>query len=130
MKLTFLALPFLLIISTSPHTASAGETVRISTLDLSSVIQGWGKPQADKAVSGKPLSIGGKLFEYGLGTHADSLVRLALKSGSERFLASVGAGYDSLCKILVNAPTSSWSFSRHEPSFRKIRSAAARYGIR
>ena len=53
-------------------------------------MQGWGQPQADKAVTGKPLSIGGKKFERGLGTHTDSLVRLQLKGGAEKFLAFVG----------------------------------------
>ena len=56
----------------------------LSSLDLSPIMQGWGQPQADKAVTGKPMSIGGKTFERGLGTHTDSLVRLQLKGGSER----------------------------------------------
>lgn len=41
-------------------------------------------------MTGKPLSIGGKIFAHGLGTHADSLVRLNLKGGTERFTALVG----------------------------------------
>ena len=48
------------------------EPVWLSALDLSKVQQGWGKPQADKSVQGKPLSIGGRKFERGVGTHAAS----------------------------------------------------------
>ena len=70
--------------------AAEPETVYLSSLDLSPIVQGWGQPQADKAVTGKPMSIGGKTFERGLGTHTDSLVRLQLKGGSERFMAFVG----------------------------------------
>ena len=70
--------------------AAEPETVWLSSLDLSAIVQGWGEPQADKAVTGKPLSIGGKKFERGLGTHTDSIVRLQLKGGAEKFSAYVG----------------------------------------
>ena len=70
--------------------AAEPQTVWISSLDLSPIVQGWGQPQADKSVTGKPLSIGGKVFERGLGTHTDSLVRLDLKRGAEKFSALVG----------------------------------------
>jgi alpha-galactosidase len=70
--------------------AAEPETVWLSSLDLSPIVQGWGQPQADKAVTGKPLSIGGKKFDRGLGTHTDSLVRLQLNGGSEKFSAFVG----------------------------------------
>jgi alpha-galactosidase len=70
--------------------AAEPETVWLSSLDLSPIVQGWGQPQADKAVTGKPLSIGGKKFERGLGTHTDSVVRLDLKRGAEKFSAFVG----------------------------------------
>src|ERR1017187_10173499 len=92
MKLNLLALSatLALILFTTQALAAEPETVYISSLDLSPIVQGWGQPQADKAVTGKPLSIGGKTFERGLGTHADSLVRLQLKGGSEKFSAFVG----------------------------------------
>jgi alpha-galactosidase len=75
---------------TTQAPAGEPETVRLSSLDLSPITQGWGQPQADKAVTGKPLSIGGKTFEHGLGTHTDSLARVQLKGGSDKFMASVG----------------------------------------
>ena len=79
-----------LTLLTTQALAAEPETVYISSLDLSPITQGWGQPQADKAVTGKPMSIGGKKFERGLGTHTDSLVRLQLKGGSEKFMAFVG----------------------------------------
>src|ERR1019366_2991908 len=79
-----------LTLLTSRTLAAEPETVWISSLDLSPITQGWGQPQADKAVIGKPLSIGGKTFDRGLGTHTDSRVRLQLKGGAEKFVASVG----------------------------------------
>ncbi len=89
-----------LLLASCPGGRSAGaEAVWLSALNLSQVVQGWGVAQADKSVTGKPLSIGGKTFAHGLGTHADSLVRLELKGGTEEFSALVGiddaAGNDS-----------------------------------
>ena len=75
---------------TTQALAAEPETVYLSSLDLSPIVQGWGQPQADKAVTGKPMSVGGKKFERGLGTHTDSLVRLQLNGGSEEFMAFVG----------------------------------------
>ena len=48
-----------LVVLTTQALASEPETVYLSSLDLSPITQGWGQPQADKAVTGKPLSIGG-----------------------------------------------------------------------
>jgi alpha-galactosidase len=70
--------------------AAEPELVWISSLDLSPIIQGWGKPQADKSVTGTPMAIAGRKFEHGLGTHADSLVRMELNGGATRFSAFVG----------------------------------------
>jgi alpha-galactosidase len=70
--------------------ASAAETVWLSTLDLSQVRQGWGKANADRSVTGKPLSIAGKKFDHGVGTHAPGTIWVDLAGGSERFLAFVG----------------------------------------
>ncbi len=65
-------------------------TYGIETLDLGYVEQGWGSPQANKSVDGNPLSIAGKKYEHGLGTHAASTFRIALNGKGERFSASVG----------------------------------------
>ena len=94
MKLNLFALSAALALTTltTRTLAAEPETVWLSSLDLSPIVQGWGRPQADKAVTGKPLSIGGKRFERGLGTHTDSLVRLDLKRGAEKFSAQVGLG--------------------------------------
>lgn len=71
--------------------AGAAELVWISSLDLTRGIrQDWGKPRADRSVGGRPLSIGGRRFERGIGTHANSTLTLDLKRGAERLTAMVG----------------------------------------
>jgi hypothetical protein len=47
-----------------------GAEVRLDNLDLKNAKQGWGAPSAGKSVDGHALSIGGKKFAAGIGTHA------------------------------------------------------------
>jgi alpha-galactosidase len=68
----------------------AAETMWLSSLDLSKCTQGFGKPQADKSITEKTLSIAGRTFDKGLGTHAASRLLIDLKGGSSRFVAWVG----------------------------------------
>lgn len=70
--------------------SSASETVWLSSLDLKLMRQGWGKPQIDRSIREKPLSIGGKKFERGVGTHAVSILWVDLGGGTEKFQAFVG----------------------------------------
>ena len=92
MKLNPLPLPALfgLVLACSTGIAAEPEWINLSSLDLSTVTQGWGTPQADKSVTGRPLSIGGQKFERGVGTHTDSIIRLDLHRTAEKFSASVG----------------------------------------
>lgn len=58
--------------------ALALSTVRLSDLDLSYISQGWGQAQRNRSVTETPLSIGGKRFDNGIGTHAISRFILRL----------------------------------------------------
>ncbi|MBN1490427.1 MAG: NPCBM/NEW2 domain-containing protein, partial [Phycisphaerae bacterium] len=69
--------------------AGAG-SIPLSTLDLKQMSSGWGKPQIDKSVAGKPLCIGEQTFAHGVGTHANSEFRIELDGKAERFRAMVG----------------------------------------
>jgi len=66
------------------------EMVRLSSLDLSKMRQGWGQPQVDRSVQGKPIMIGGQRFERGVGTHACSVLHIRLDGRTERLVAYVG----------------------------------------
>ncbi len=80
----------LAVLSVGALGLGAEKTVWLSSLDLSKMRQGWGKPQVNRSIREKPLSIAGKVFPNGVGTHANSIVWIELAGGSERFLASVG----------------------------------------
>ena len=65
--------------------ANAQDThVPLSSLDLSKMTAGWGEPQADKNCMGQPMSIAGRTFEHGVGTHADSLLHVELDGKASR----------------------------------------------
>ena len=81
-------LPFCALL-TGTSTVHA-QSVWLSSLDISKTQQGWGRPNADKSAGGRPLTIGGQVFEKGLGTHAPSVVYIDLKGDAERFTAMVG----------------------------------------
>ena len=66
------------------------EPLAVTSLDLGKVKQGYGSPHIDSAVDGHPLTINGRTFPHGLGTHADSYLAIKLDKGSTRFTASVG----------------------------------------
>lgn len=64
--------------------------VSLSSLNLRTVEQGFGEPRADRSVDGHPITLGGRHFEHGLGTHSTGSYFLDLNGGSKRFSAWVG----------------------------------------
>ncbi len=85
---------FLLLGGFTPSIVSA-ETVWLDDLNLSPVIQGWGKAQKNKCAAknpedGKPLSIASKRFERGVGTVAESVMNIHLNGEATAFSAYVG----------------------------------------
>jgi alpha-galactosidase len=80
----------LLLNTLTSTSAFSAETVWLDSLDLSKMRQGWGKPQINRSIREKQLSIGGKTFERGVGTHAKSILWLNLDGKAERFISYVG----------------------------------------
>jgi alpha-galactosidase len=72
------------------YECKAVDAVWLSSLDLSKMQQSWGRPQINRSIREKPLTIAGQLFERGVGTHATSALWIELGGGSEKFLANVG----------------------------------------
>ena len=67
-------------------------TLPLAELDLGLMTTGWGKPQAAKSVDGNPLRMGGRQFQTGIGSHADSefLIRLDGKADEFRDVLKMG----------------------------------------
>lgn len=66
------------------------EEVYLSDLNIGRVRQGWGKPQRDRSVEGRKLSISGEKFTKGLGTHSESICVIETNSAVKVFSAKVG----------------------------------------
>jgi len=83
------------------------QTVWLDQLDLSTATQGAGLPNKNKSVDGKTISIGGKTFERGFGTHSESLLIVLLNGKASSFNAFVGIddeikGHDPAAEFVVN----------------------------
>jgi alpha-galactosidase len=68
----------------------AAETAWLDEMDLSQAEQEYGTPRGNRSVEGNALSVGGKEFDRGFGTHANSKLRIDLKGAATRFTAQVG----------------------------------------
>jgi alpha-galactosidase len=81
----------LVVISLSCLAAiTRGDEAWLSTIDVSRIEQGWGQAHADRSVDGGPLRIGGRAFEHGIGTHAESSIPLELHGNGSHLSAWVG----------------------------------------
>ena len=80
----------ILLAFSPPGAVCAGQTVRLGELDLTKMTAGWGRPVVDKSVQNNTLTIGGRKFDWGVGTHAASMMYIDLAGGSKSFSASVG----------------------------------------
>ncbi len=68
----------------------AAGTLSLDQADLSTMDSGWGRPQKNLSVTGKPLQIAGKAFANGVGTHAASTLWVRLDGKAAAFTAQVG----------------------------------------
>lgn len=51
---------------------------------------GWGTIHKDKSVGGNTLKLAGKNFSHGIGTHANSTIKMGIPQGAKKFLAVAG----------------------------------------
>ncbi len=83
-------IPLLFLLPGMPNSLHAADSVELGALDLARMSRGWGTPQRDRSITGKPLTIGGRTFGKGVGTHADSVLWVELHGRATRFTAHVG----------------------------------------
>jgi alpha-galactosidase len=64
--------------------------IALSSLDLSAVEQEWSSAKRNQSVDEHPLTIAGKKYANGIGTHASSTFNIAVNGNALRFRAVVG----------------------------------------
>ena len=69
--------------------------VWLDSLDLRNVTQGFGQAQANKTVDGQPISLAGKIYAHGVGTHAAGFMLIDLHGEAVSFQAMAGLDDDS-----------------------------------
>lgn len=79
-----------LLIVKDPASAQNTQTVWLDQLDLSTATQGYGVPKKNTTVDGNKMTIAGKTFERGFGTHAESSITIILNGKATSFSAQVG----------------------------------------
>ncbi|AHG92067.1 Glycosyl hydrolase family 98 putative carbohydrate binding module [Gemmatirosa kalamazoonensis] len=108
----FLPLPLLLGAAPVATPAARYADVPLASLDLSKMrVQPAGGrggqatvAQADRAMDGNTIRIGGRTFEHGVGTRATSVLFVRLDGGAQRFTAMVGADDNPLPAPPAGAP--------------------------
>jgi len=88
--------------------------VRLTELPWTRGEAGWGDVNIDRDCAGGELSVGGRVFAHGLGTHAPSVIEFRIPKGARRFVCEAGPEdsgtsqtqcSDSIVfKVLVDAP--------------------------
>ena len=73
-----------------PLPCHGAETVWLDELDVSVSTCGWRSTQRRKSVDGRPLSLRGKRYERGIGTHSPGVFAIDLAGGTKRFTAAIG----------------------------------------
>ena len=70
--------------------AADNKVIWLDEMNLSQAVSGWGETQAKKTVANKPLTLRGKAYERGIGTHAPGALRIDLDKRALRFKAIAG----------------------------------------
>jgi hypothetical protein len=68
---------------------SPGKT-RIGEFTIETMSQGWGTPQLNQSVMGRPLTIAGAAYRSGIGTHAISRIEISFSPKFKTFSGACG----------------------------------------
>ncbi|HQX53631.1 MAG TPA: NPCBM/NEW2 domain-containing protein, partial [Planctomycetaceae bacterium] len=68
---------------------SKGE-LKLTDLKWKTAEAGWGKVEINRNADGGEMRINGKPVEYGIGTHANSVIHFELPEGYDKFIARAG----------------------------------------
>ena len=74
------------------QTPKSENIVWLDELDHGKIASSEGDSKQDLAFGAYPLTLGGQVFERGVGLRAPASLRLLLSEGTERFTALVGIG--------------------------------------
>jgi len=111
--------------------------IRLDELGAAGITSGWKTAQIGASVEGNPLTINGRTFEHGLGTHAESSYLLALDGKAQLFRAFVGvddevAASRGSVEFIVSGeitPYETESYTRYPPTIEGVRIVVLFYEV-
>ena len=74
----------------APANKPPAEEIWVSSLNVSRIEQGWGEGHANRSVDNRRLTIADRVFERGVGTHANSSIPLEVDGNALALSGSVG----------------------------------------
>jgi putative membrane-bound dehydrogenase-like protein len=89
---------------------------KLTDLKWKSAGADWGHVQINKNAEGAPLRINGKAVEYGIGTHANSVIEYDLPEGFTRFKARAGLDNGGTDQQGGNAASVSFAVYTEKPT--------------
>ena len=75
--------------------------VFLDALEWIEATAGWGEVHRNTSVMGKPMTMGGKVFHRGLGTHAHSRITYDVPAGYASFAATIGCDQEVVANSVV-----------------------------
>src|SRR5690606_17668131 len=73
-----------------PRLVGRGGEKKLTEIRWAKAESGWGQVRVDRNANGDALRIDGKRIDYGIGTHAPSVIEFDLPEGYRSFRATVG----------------------------------------
>jgi hypothetical protein len=69
----------------------------LQNIKLSNWVQSWGEPKMGKSVENNAIRIDGRIFEFGIGSHASSKLTWHLNGAYKKFHSHIGLDDESAC---------------------------------
>jgi hypothetical protein len=95
-----------------------GDSIPLTSLKWISANSGFGNAQVDKSVDSKPLTVNGKVYTNGIGTHANSVIEYDLPSGYTKFKSF--CGFDDEVLSSNFGTTIEFVVFTHEPTLSSV----------
>nr|WP_321451427.1 NPCBM/NEW2 domain-containing protein [uncultured Carboxylicivirga sp.] len=90
-----------------------GESLSLADLDWTNATCGWGEVQKNKSIDGNVLTVAGKKFKAGIGTHSNSIIEFDLPEGYTTFKAL--CAFDDEVKDKAEGVTMEFLVYTHDP---------------
>ncbi|MDL2243868.1 NPCBM/NEW2 domain-containing protein, partial [Bacteroidales bacterium OttesenSCG-928-J19] len=101
-----------------------GDEIKLTDLTWEWATAGWGNVTKNKSVGGGNLTIDGKTYTNGIGTHSNSVIQFAVPEGYTKFKAFAGIDYSGMSQEAYNSTVEFMLFTE-DPTLRDVNTKTA-----